>query len=214
MIGKGVFEDPAAQREREPEITEAPTRKPLTTIRLNEPHVIYGSPNYLIRVYHTATPTPADENLGWGDVVNAIVLSPDGSTRLLFSEHAYIDRIEYPKSDEDSLLKAIIVEAATHDTNGDKRINYEDERRVLVAPLSGAPLKSITPDSTYLIDATVISGGRELFIRTAHRASGKPALLPGGGRKIVYIYDVGSGQVRPAVDINDSIARAAHIVGE
>ena len=76
------------------------------------------------------------------------------------------------------------------------------------------PQLPVAPDSVRFMDATVISNGRQVFLRTVQRVSGTPSATLKRGRQLAYVYDIPSGRVDLAAEVNDGALTAGRVVGK
>ncbi|WP_026736684.1 hypothetical protein [Fischerella sp. PCC 9605] len=91
----------------------------------------------------------------------------DGKTHLLLSKKAIIhafDLLDYKKAGKSS-TKFWLYQIVDSDTNGDKKLDYQDARIGYISDFSGKNLKQITPDNTQILNSTIVQSAGAIFIK-------------------------------------------------
>lgn len=92
----------------------------------------------------------------------------DAKSHLLLNKKAIItsfDLLEYRKDKEQPPIRYWIYRIIEKDTNGDKKINYEDATVGYLSDMSGKNLQRITPENSQLINWSVVHSMGALFLK-------------------------------------------------
>ncbi|MEM1270490.1 MAG: hypothetical protein AAGI08_10630 [Bacteroidota bacterium] len=182
-------------------------------------HLIYDSPRpvgtspyYLASVYVTDRELDPEvrsaiENAGdlslnlFGARVNVLFFTADRrEVHALLDTVAYVNRVDVPAHQSAGRVPRefphLVFEIAMRDSNGDNRLNSEDERAFYLSDYSGRDLRQITPDGLDLVDYWYDADQQVLFfeevrVGTSETVHGIDYTLD---ERRLHYYDLVSGE--------------------
>lgn len=147
-----------------------------------------------------------------GPMVNLIFLTADDAGRVLLDKPAYITWFAYPRTATDSLERWMTYRIAFEDTNGDRRLDYDDDVDLYVSDLDGGNLRRVLPAGMRLLESEPVGDGRRLFVtalETPKNWKGSDDELP----QRAFLYDVPTGVVKPYAVLDSLAMKAARVLG-
>ena len=202
---------------------------PVRAVRYDIPASVRGTDTKLVLVHNGADFLPQAAGSGpsrkqysesdqQGPAVNVIFLpARNGAARLLVDRPAYISDVSYPGEEygrADSLQTWISYEVVLVDTNGDGKLNEDDERQLMVSDREGNNLVRVLPPGWRL---------KEYSTRRDHRTMVITAFeLPKSGEKFddrraaehAFLYDVPTGKLESFVALDSAVARAGRVLAK
>lgn len=147
-----------------------------------------------------------------GARINVLFFREDGSeVRRLIPRNGYVDQIRLPTSHnyrDDSKPPYLLYQIAMEDTNGDNRVDGEDDRAYYTSDLSGGNFRQITPDSLDLDGHWISQDFQTIFFEEVvdqeeQNVDGYRYTLQD---RRTYTYDVRRGEFRPFDELHDAFA--------
>lgn len=199
----------------------------IRAVRFDIPVSVRGSDTRLVLVHNGVDFLPKSAGSGLskkdyagygeeGPTANVVFLPNGGAPgRLLFERPAYIKEVSYPGNESghaDSLQTWISYEVVLEDSNGDGKLDDDDERQLMVSNLEGTHLVRVLPAGWRL---------KEYSVRDDHRTMVITALqLPKSGEQFedrqvaerAFVYDVPTGKLAPLAALDSVVERAGRIL--
>jgi hypothetical protein len=149
-----------------------------------------------------------------GPIVNVAVLASGGRPdRLIFDRAVYIHQVNYPGeryATTDSLQTWITYEVSERDTDGNEKLDREDNRTLYVTDLDGGNLRRVLPDGWLLRQYRTQPDRRSIVISAIQVPSPtvKNWNIENAPQR-AFIFDVATGQVQSYAALDSLAARAA-----
>ena len=195
-------------------------------VRFDAPEPVRGSNTRLVLLHNGADYLPESAGIGSarkqynfyseGPIVNVVFLPTGiGPGHLLFDRPAYLRQVSYPGETDgraDSLQTWISYEVVLIDTNGDGKLDDDDERQLMVSDLDGNNLKPVLPAGWRLKDYSPLKDRRTLVItgfaspKVGEKFDERRAL------ERAFLYDVRCGKLESFAALDSLVARAGRVL--
>ena len=151
-----------------------------------------------------------------GPTANVVFLPPgDAPGRLLFDRPAYIKEVSYPGNESghaDSLQRWISYEVVLEDSNGDGKLDDDDERQLMVSNLEGTHLVRVLPARWRLKDYSVRDDHRTMVITAFELPKSGERFEDRRAAERAFVYDVATAKLAPLAALDSVVERAGRIL--
>lgn len=211
----------------------APSEEPVEggdrarAVRFDVPEDIRGTTTRIVLVRNGADYLPAgsydlarkvsDGGPGEGPLVNVAFLPANGAAgHLLFGQPAFLTEVAYPGVEygrADSLQTWITYEAVLTDSNGDGKLNGDDNHELMVTDLDGNNLRRILPARLQLKSYRTLKDHRTILVTALERpASPDGKFDEHRAPERAFVYDVAAGQLQSIAPLDSLMAQAGRVM--
>ncbi len=187
----------------------------LNSFTFSLPERVYGSDISLISIEqqgHYSRAFSSGSSYERGTKANVLFFDlKAGYYHLLLSEKASINKMDYPESRADSLQKVIFYDISLKDTDGNGRINSEDESNYFISDLSGMNFKRIKLDGYVVVEHQFIDKYNYIYLLCAKDPRNKE-IERENWERVLFEYDVKKDELLKLEDLNMLIGKAKQIM--